>query len=462
MKHLILAVCLIMGLHASAIEVTVDENVEFVSAMCRLAGFEEYVNNVNKKYVEAIDSLMAPLKNHKAVARLNELRKAQGLSYDAVATFSTQTTISNGHFVLRPGSDVAKYDRRWLKGQDADMAQLMDDAYQHSGFHDFYVSQKSFYRKVTANAKTTLANVDFKWLENFFGTPIKGRIAVSLLNRGNYGTTRHCDGQPEESVIILGCNDLDSIGIPTFHNCESLIVHEFSHPMCNPIINECLPQFNYNPQITAQLMERELKDRGYAGGNTVLYESMVRGVETQYALAHATTADDSLMIESTIKSQVASGFLFFRELTNALTSYRQNRNQYANLARSAPKIVEAVNKADVNLNYLELRRNQITIMGTSLPLEARDVPASDKFEVKIYLDKPEENGGFMFNYYNGNESIAPDLVDVKMDKDHLVISVFVKTEPGHEYGFVIPGWVLKTKAGYPGIGNAVFHFFTAK
>ncbi len=462
MRKLILAICLIMGLHASAIEVTVDENVEFVSAMCRLAGFEEYVYNLNKKYVAAIDSMMAPFKSHKAVARLNELRGAQGLSYDAVATFATHTAIHDGHFTLRPGADVAKYESRWRSGQDAEMARLMDDVYRQSGFHDFYVSQQPFYGKVVANAKAMISNVDLKWLEDFFGGPIRGHIAVSLLNYGNYGTTLHCAGQPEESVVIIGCSNLDEAGVPVFHNLESLIVHEFSHPTCNPIIDQYLQQFNGNAQLTAELMKEELQARAYAGGGTVLRESMVRGVETQYALAHATTADDSLAVEASISDQVASGFLFFRELTNALSSYRQNRSQYATLAQFAPMIVEAVNNADVKQDYLDLKRNQITIIGTSLPKDARDVPTSDRFEVKVYLDRPDERGGFGMNYYNGNKDIMPDLTGVKMDKDRRIMSVFVKTEPGREYGFVIPGWVFKTKAGYPGLGNAVFHFFTAK
>ncbi len=462
MRKIILAICLIMGLHASAIEVTVDENVEFVSAMCRLAGFEEYVYDVNKTYVAAIDSMMAPFKSHKAVARLNELRGAQGLSYDAVATFATHTAISNGHFTLRPGADVAKYESRWRTGQDAEMAQLMDDVYHRCGFHDFYVSQQPFYSKVVANAKAMVSNVDLKWLEDFFGGPISGHIAVSLLNYGNYGTTLQCAGQPEESVVIIGCSNLDKAGVPVFYNLESLMVHEFSHPACNPIIDQHLQQFNENAQLTAELMKNELQARAYSGGGTVLHESMVRVVEAQYALAHATTADDSLTVEATINSQVASGFLFLRELNNALSNYRQNRSQYATLAQFAPKIVEAVNNADVKQNYLDLKRNQITIIGTSLPKDARDVPASDRFEVKVYLDRPDERGGFGLNYYKGKEDIMPDLADVKMDKDRRIMSVFVKTEPGREYGFVIPGWLFKTKAGYPGLGNAVFHFFTAK
>ncbi len=462
MRKLILAICLIMGLHASAIEVTVDENVEFVSAMCRLAGFEEYVFDINKKYVAAIDSMMAPFKDSKAVARLNELRGAQGLSYDAVATFATHTAISDGHFTLRPGSDLAKYEHRWRTGQDAEMARLMDDVYRRCGFHAFYVSQQPFYSKVVANAKSMVSNVDLKWLEDFFGGPIHGHVAVSLLNYGNYGTTLHCGGLPEESVVIIGCSALDKAGVPVFHNLESLMVHEFSHPACNPIIGQHMQQFNGNAQLTAELMKEELRKGAYSGGGTVLRESMVRGVEVQYALAHATTADDSLAVETTINSQVAGGFLFFRELTDALSSYRQNRSQYATLAQFAPKIVETVNNADVKQNYLDLRRNQIKIIGTSLPKDARDVPASDRLEVKVYFDKPNETGGFGLNYYKGNENIMPDIAGVKVDNDRRIMSVTVKTEPGREYGFEIPGWVFRTKAGYPGLGNAVFHFFTAK
>ncbi len=462
MKQLILTFCLILGLQASAVEVTVDENVEFVSAMCRLADFDEYVYNLNKDYAKAIDSVMAPLKNHKAVARLKELRREQGVSYDAVANFTAQTAISNGHFVLLPGSDVSKSEDRWRKGQDAKMAKLLDDAYRHSGFHQFFLSQQPFYSKVVNNAKSIIEKVDLKWLEDFYGTPIQGRVSISLLNRGNYGTTQHCDGKPEESVIIIGCSDLDSAGIPVFHNIKSLIVHEFSHPSCNPIIDKCLPQFNDNAQRTAQLMESELHTRNYAGGNTVLYESLVRAVETQYAMAHATTANDSIMAASDIKTQVAGGFLFFRELTNALTNYRQNRSKYATLVQFAPKIVEAVNGADIEKNYQELRINQIKIVGTSMPLDARDVPASDRYEIKVYFDKPYTTGGFAYDYYNDNEDILPDLIDLKMSEDRRVMSMFIQTEPGHEYGFVLPGWAFKTEAGYPGAGNTVVHFFTAK
>lgn len=462
MRKYLLMLCLVMGLSASAVKVSVDENVEFVSAMCRIAGFKEYVNNVNKQYVTVLDSVMAPMKDCPAVARLNELRGAQGLSYDAVAALAANTTIQDGHFVLLSGSDLSKLDSRWKSGQDADVARLLDDAYRQSGFHDFYVSQKPFYDKVIANVETMLSNVDLAWLEDFYGAEIRGRLSVSLLNYGNYGVTRQRSGMPDESVIIIGCWKLDGDGIPVFHNTESLIVHEFSHPMCNPIIDDNFSAFNDNAQLVADLMEDELSVQAYSGGSTMLCESMVRSVEIQYALAHAKCDEDSADVETAIKSQVAGGFLVVPEIVNAMTEYRNNRDRYKTLSQAAPLIVAAVNGLDVTQRYCELRRGQITVLGCSLADGTRNVPASDRYAVKVFFDKPVVNSPMACDYYDNNPDIFPDICGAKFDKDRRIMTVYIKTEPGKEYGFKLLGWAYMTEAGYRGRGAAPIHFFTAK
>ena len=462
MRKYVMMLCLVLGLSASAVKVSVDENVEFVSAMCRIAGFDEYVNNVNKQYVTVLDSVMAPLKDHPAVARLNELRGAQGLSYDAVAALAANTTIQDGHFVLLSGSDLSKLDSRWKSGQDADVARLLDDAYRQSGFHDFYVSQKPFYDKVIANVETMLSNVDLAWLEDFYGAEIRGRLSVSLLNYGNYGVTRQRSGMPDESVIIIGCWKLDGDGIPVFHNTESLIVHEFSHPMCNPIIDDNFSAFNDNAQLVADLMEDELSVQAYSGGSTMLCESMVRSVEIQYALAHAKCDEDSADVETAIKSQVAGGFLVVPEIVNAMTEYRNNRDRYKTLSQAAPLIVAAVNGLDVTQRYCELRRGQITVLGCSLADGTRNVPASDRYAVKVFFDKPVVNNPMACDYYDNNPDIFPDICGAKFDKDRRIMTVYIKTEPGKEYGFKLLGWPFMTDAGYRGRGDAPVHFFTAK
>lgn len=461
MKRIVSLLFIIISLRAVAVPVSVEENIEFVSAMCRIAGFEEYHNDIAGAYASSIDSLLSPFEDSEAVAMLRDVRGRQGVSFDAVASLAANTVISNGHLVLLPGADISLLDNRWQSGQDARIVQLMDDVYRTSRFHDFYLSQTPYYDKVTANARNMVAKVDLAWLSDFFGFEIPGRIAVSLLNVGNYGVTCRCAERPDNAVIIIGCSMLDDNGVPVFHNMESLIVHEFSHPVCNPIIERNLTSFNGNASLIAQLMKDELAEQAYAGGSTVLCESMVRTVEMQYAIAHATCAEDSAAVEDRIKMAVARGFFPVPEIFEVMDMYRHNRDRYANLNEVAPLFVATINDIDVTKRYCDLRSGQPRIIGTSIPEGARNITASDKLEIKVFFDKPIVNDGFACNYYHDNEEIFPMLRGVKINDDPLVLSVFLKTEPGKEYGFVLFGWVYKTTAGYPGLGEAAIHFFTA-
>ncbi len=462
MKRLVGLLFVVLSLRVMAVPVDVEEQIEFVSAMCRIAGYEEYHNDINAGYVSAIDSLLSPYRDSEAVTMLREVRGAQGVSFDAVATLVAHTAICDGHFVLLPGADVSLLDERWHSGQDAKIVKLMDEVYRACRFHDFYLSQASFYDKVVTNARRMVSNVDLDWLSNFFGVEIPGRIAVSLLNVGNYGATCRRAGQADRAVIIVGCSQKDDNGVPVFHNMESLIVHEFSHPVCNPIIDKNKAAFNGNAALTAQLMEDELAAQAYAGGHTVLCESMVRAVEEQYALAHATCAEDSAEVMEHVKMSVATGFFPLPEIVDVMSMYIHNRNQYTNLYDVTPQLVAAINEIDVAQRYCDMRRGQPRIIGTSIPEGTRGIKADDKFEIKVYFDKPIVNDGFAGDYYEGKEDIFPMLRGVRINDDARVLSIFVKTSPGKEYGFVLQGWVYKTTAGYPGLGKAAIHFFTAE
>lgn len=463
MKRIVSLLFIIVSLsRALAVPVSVEENIEFVSAVCRIAGFEEYHNDITGKYASSIDSLMSPFEGSEAVAMLRDVRGRQGVSFDAVASLAANTVIRDGHLVLLPGADISLLDNRWQSGQDARLVQLLDDVYSTSRFHEFYLSQEALYDKVTANARDMVAKVDLAWLSDFFGFEIPGRIAVSLLNVGNYGVTCRCAERPDNAVIIIGCSMLGDDGVPVFHDMESLIVHEFSHPVCNPIIESNLTSFNGNASLIAELMKDELAEQAYAGGRTMLCESMVRAVEMQYAIAHATCTEDSAAVEDRIKMAVARGFFPIPEILEVMNTYRSNRDRYANLNEVAPLFVTAINNIDVSRRYCNLRSGQARIIGTSIPEGARGITASDKFEIKVFFDKPIVNNGFACDYYRDNEDIFPTLRGVKINDDPHVLSVFLKTEPGKEYGFVLFGWVYKTTAGYPGLGEAAIHFFTAE
>lgn len=442
--------------------VSVDENIEFISAVCRLAGFEEYSDNTNKSYAERLDSVMVPFSEHKAVTYLRNVRNQQYIGYDAIAALAVHTEINNGHLVLIDGTDITLADDRWLKGQDKELLPLLDDLYLQSNFADFYKSNSDLYSHAVENAYKLLSDVDFQWLKDFYGKELSGsRSVLSLLNSGNYGMTQKIEGQSEKSVIIICCRNLDDNGYPIFSGQTSLIVHESSHPICNLLVFYNADKFNHNIDLAAELMKEELSRQSYTGGITMMYESMVRSMELQYALAHD---NDLNWPENYMRDQMSNGFIFMPEIRAALDVYNANRTTYPVIDSIMPLIITNINNADVASRYAEIKNGSPKIWGCSIDEGATDIMASDSLEINFYFDRPIRRGSFGMDSYNNNEDIMPELADVSpkiiLSEDGLTLSVFVKTEPGNEYGFSMNGSFFRGLTGYRGHGKANVHFFT--
>ena len=62
----------------------VDRRVELMTIVARLADFPEYQSSLVRAYTDSLDAWFAPYRDHPAVAYLRELRKQQGVSYNAV------------------------------------------------------------------------------------------------------------------------------------------------------------------------------------------------------------------------------------------------------------------------------------------------------------------------------------------------------------------------------------------
>lgn len=452
--------CSLASIGSMALPVSVDENVEFISAVCRIAGFREYIDNTNKAYAERIDSLMAPYKDHGAVEYFNKVGRNQGVGYDAVASLAVHTDIKDGHVVLKDGSDIALSDERWAEGQDKEIVALLDDLYQRSNFAEFYKSNSGYYNQAIANMNKLLEDCDLRWLNDFYGKELSGsRVVVSLLNRGNYGMTQHLKGKPDESVIIISCNNVDEKGYPVFHGQNSLIIHESSHPVCNPLVGANLNKFNNNIFLASVLMDDELAQQSYSGGQTMMCESMVRSMELQYALAH-----DNATAERFMKDQMSRGFIFMPEIREALDEYSKNRELYPVIDSIMPVIIDKINMVDVSKRYVEIKNGSPKIIGCSIAEGADCIEPSDSLEVRFFFDRPIQKGSFGMAYYKNNGDIMPELADVspkiRLSDDGMVLTAFFKTEAGKEYGFSMFGAFYRSLKGYKGHGKVDVHFYT--
>ena len=82
---LLVAICLLspVPVHAGDIQAAVDARVEFLSAVARNAGFEEYrMPNAQSPYAQRVDDLLAPQRSHPAFDAMRAMRRDHGLSYD--------------------------------------------------------------------------------------------------------------------------------------------------------------------------------------------------------------------------------------------------------------------------------------------------------------------------------------------------------------------------------------------
>lgn len=99
-KLLGLSILLISILNFSQEKLTpkVDERVEIVSIVFRLAGAEEYSQNYNKKYTTDINTYFEPYKNSEIIEFIKENRNKNGLGYDAVMSMALHLSFKNGKF----------------------------------------------------------------------------------------------------------------------------------------------------------------------------------------------------------------------------------------------------------------------------------------------------------------------------------------------------------------------------
>ena len=101
-KYVIFLVLLIATLcvKAQSIIPQVNENVELMSILSRMAGFPEYHMDMAGQYIKDMDSYFKESTDHPAVQYMKGLRNKYGIAYDAVMSMAVHLDNRNGVFSL--------------------------------------------------------------------------------------------------------------------------------------------------------------------------------------------------------------------------------------------------------------------------------------------------------------------------------------------------------------------------
>lgn len=317
----------------------VDERVEILSIVFRLAGSKEYSSERFKHYTDKIYSHYNPYQNHELIAFIKNLRKENGVSYDAVMSMAIH--LDNNLTPLVKFTDEIP-DRRWGKDNAYEFVQLLKKFYKESNSKKFFEDNKDLYDEIGIKFLPIYNHLDLNWYTDFYGKePTEKFIIVNALGNGggNFGTSITFPNTKREIYAIMGTWSVDSLGMAKFNFDDyfPVLLHEFNHSFVNYLLEKNPEPFRKSGKKIYQLLKNEMNNQAYGNWQIMLNEALVRASVIKYMKDHNFSKKK---IQEETNEQLNRGFLWIKELVAELEKYDRQRNDYPTLESYLPNIIK--------------------------------------------------------------------------------------------------------------------------
>lgn len=325
-----------------------SETVELMGLIFRLAGAKEYNGNEGchiSSITDRIDEYFYPVRNHQAITLASQYR-ATSFGYDAISGYSCQLIFDEeGKIIFDPNYKKASNSsfERWSPQQKIDMLKAINDFYVASNFHQWFESTKTEQQQAIASFKAA-CNLDYSWFDSFYGTKDKlaSRIILSfMIGLHNHGISlTRKDGTFLLTPVIGSFSQYD--GEVRFGGSTNLLVHEFSHPYCNPLIDNNWAAISNKATDVFNRVKLQMQSQAYGSPQTMMYETLVRSCAIHYMKTH----NQNNMATSRIAYEEQQGFMMVRSIVRALEKFEQERDKYTSLTDFMPEIIQTINSFD--------------------------------------------------------------------------------------------------------------------
>jgi hypothetical protein len=435
-----------------AITPHVDERVELLSIVFRLAGNSEYNMNQLPAYTTDIDRYFAPYKEHPAVVTARQLASANHIGYDAVMAMAISLSAPPELKPLVPFTADVPH-RRWGVDTAETFLPLLRDFYRDSKFTVFFETHLPLYRMAEERFSSTLASVDFGWYRRFYGKSpdLTYHLVLGMNNGGgNYGPRLILPDGRMELFSIMGCWTHDHAGNPTYTDSEYLatIIHEFNHSFVNLPVADHWKDFSGVEQIYSVVM-KQMGSMGYGRAETMVNESLVRAAVIVYFQQAGESASENLR---RIRREQRNGFYWMDRLVECLKQYEAHRVQYPSFSAYLPRIVEFYRdlapKASVEAASFDAK--SVHVSGIEpFANQAQDVDASLK-AITILFDKPlDPEAGDSISQSSDGADHNPIVGKPSFAAGGRRLVLPVQLQPNHAYSFVLTPQAFSTRDGYP-------------
>jgi hypothetical protein len=431
----------------------VEERIELLSIVFRLAGNPEYNMDTLPGYSADIDDYFAPYKNHPAVQMAHELQQRKGVSFDAVMAMAISLSPPPELKPLVAFTQTVP-DQRWGVADAEKFLTLLRDFYRDSKFAKFYAGHQSVYQMAQERFAKTLGAVDFGWYPRFYGKApdLTYHLILGLNNGGgNYGPRLiHPDGRME-LFSIIGCWTHDDAGSPTYPSDQgylATIIHEFNHSFVNPAVAEHWSAFSGANQVFNSLAD-QMRRMAYGTPETMVYESLVRAAVIVYFQQNGEDGHKNL---KRIREEQRFGFFWMDQLVEMLKQYESQRAQYPTFSSYVPQVASFYRElAPHASNQAKAFQEKCAHVVSIEPFANRAQNVEPSIQtVTVVLDKPlDPIAGFSINPGMSGAEHYPITGKPQFDAGGLQIVLPVHLQPNQAYSFVLTPLAFATPDGYP-------------
>lgn len=430
-------------------EPKVDDRVELLSIIFRLAESHEYNSESFGLYTEKIKKHFEPYKNHELIKFVKELIITNDIGFDAVSSMAVSLDES-----LNPRIDFSDYipEKRWGKENADKFVKLLKEFYTDANCKEFFNENKNLYYEAESRFLPLYKQIDLNWFSSFFGNASndKFKIVIGLGNGGqNYGPHVQLANNKREIYAIVGAWPTDSLGMVIFPEKEYFptLIHEFSHSFVNHLVDNNITALEESGKKLFEPVQEKMRNQNYGHWTTMMYETLVRVSVIKYMKDHNYSSMD---VNKEINGQLSLGYLWINDLLNELEKYDRERIEYPTLESYMPMIIDAFHtypqKIDIYREEFDAKRPMVVSI-SEFSNKDRNVSSLLK-NVTINFDKPLLGEGISINPGKQNKSY-PKFKDYKYSEDKKSIILEWELEKNKEYDFVLIGLQIKSEEEVP-------------
>lgn len=328
----------------------VDERFELVNIAFRLTGKNVFVYTDPANYMANIDNYFSKYKNHELIKFLRqryepmsmiEIGTATNLAADIEIT-SKGIVVTNQWipFVKYEEYGVDKHDWDWSEAEFKACVKLLNKFYKDTKFHQFFLSNRSFYASIEKEFQKLVDQIDTAWFQDVFSKPYEMDNIWLVPSNGvhNFATLRKDAAGNSYNNCEIGCPLTNAAGEVIFsEGTFRTLIHEICHNYTSPICQQNEAFFKeicdtlYNTKVG-----KILHANHYGAPSAITYESINILCEFYYYQTHNTF--DSVELDRRIHNDETKGFIWLEEMLRLMDVFASNRDVYPDFQSFVPQL----------------------------------------------------------------------------------------------------------------------------